>query len=86
MIVRSLDSRNDPFRPKENDETSLDLGTSYISEIDVLLCLVQCTKPNITFAVNLLDRYSSPPTWRHRGIKHIVLYLRKTINLVLFKL
>jgi len=42
-------------------------------------------RPDIAFAVNLLARYSSAPTWRHwNGIKYILRYLRGTTDLGLF--
>ena len=42
-------------------------------------------RPDIEFAVNLLPRYSSAPTWRHwNGIKHILRYLRGITDLGLF--
>ena len=47
--------------------------------------LANYTQPDIAFAVNLLARYSSAPTRRHwNGIKHILRYLRGTIDLGLF--
>ena len=43
------------------------------------------TRPDISFAVNLLARYSSSSTRRHwNGIKHILRYLRGTMDMVLF--
>ena len=47
--------------------------------------LAQCTRPDIAFAVNLLERFSSEPTRRHwNGIKHICRYLRGTLDLGLY--
>ena len=47
--------------------------------------LANYTRPDITFAVNLLARYSSAPIPRHwNGIKHILRYLCATIDLGLF--
>ena len=47
-----------------------------------MIYLAQCTRPYITFAVNLLARYSSELTRRHwNGIKHIFRYLKGTIDL-----
>ena len=38
--------------------------------------------PDITFSDNLLERYSSAPTKRHsNGIKHILWYLKGTIDM-----
>ena len=47
--------------------------------------LANCTRPDISFAVNLLARFSSAPTKRHwKGIKHILRYFRGNIDLSLF--
>lgn len=47
--------------------------------------LANLTRPDITFAVNLLAMYSYAPTRRHcNEIKHILRYLRETIDLGLF--
>ncbi|KAL5809036.1 hypothetical protein ACOSQ3_029727 [Xanthoceras sorbifolium] len=85
MVVRSLDPKKDPFRPKEDDEKILGPEVPYLNAIGALLYLAQCTRPDIAFAVNLLARFSSAPTRRHwNGIKHIFRYLRGTIDLGLF--
>ena len=85
MVVRSLDTKNDPFRPKEEKETLLGPKVPYLSAIGALLYLAQCTRPDISFAVNLLARYSSAPTKRHwNGVKHILRYLRGTMDMGLF--
>ena len=47
--------------------------------------LANCTRPDISFTVNLLARFSSAPTKRHwKGIKHILRYLRESVDLGLF--
>ena len=47
--------------------------------------LANTTRPDITFVVNLLARYSSAPTTRHwNGIKHILQYLKGTTDMGLF--
>ena len=65
MVGRSLDLKNDPFRPCENDEEILGPETPYLSAIGALMYLATNTRPDIAFAVNLLARYSSSPTKRH---------------------
>ena len=62
MIVRSLDVKNDSFRPCENCEELLGPKVPYLSPIGALMYLANCTRPNIAFSVNLLARYSSAPT------------------------
>ena len=47
--------------------------------------VANCTRPDITFAVNLLARHSVAPTKRHwTGVKNIFRYLQGTIDLGLF--
>ena len=47
--------------------------------------LANCTRPDISFAINLLARYSFIPTKRHwNGVKHIFRYLRGTTKMRLF--
>ena len=65
MVVRSLDAKRDPFRPKEDDEEILEPEVLYLSAIDALLYLAQCTRPDISFTGDLLARYSNAPTPRH---------------------
>ncbi|PRQ53193.1 putative RNA-directed DNA polymerase [Rosa chinensis] len=85
MVVRSLDPKKDPFRPKDDDEEVLEAEVPYLSAIGALLYLAQCTRPDISFAVNLLARYSSAPTRRHwTGVKDIFRYLSSTIDMGLF--
>ena len=77
MIVRSLDTKKDPFRPKDDDEEILEAEYPYLSAIGALLYLAQCTRPDIAFSVNLLARFSSAPTRRHWvGIQTIFRYLK----------
>ena len=85
MIVRSLDSKKYPFHPKEENEALLSPEVPYLSAIDALLYLTQCTKLDIAFLVNLLARFISAPTRRHwNGVKHILHYLCRTTDLGLF--
>ena len=85
MVVRSLDVKKDPFHHCEKNEQLLCPEVPYLSAIGALMYLANCTRPDITFSVNLLARYSSAPTQRHcNGIKHILRYLRGTINMSLF--
>jgi hypothetical protein len=59
MIRRALDPKKDPFHPKDDDEKILGAEVMYLSAIGALLHLTQCTRPDISFAVNLLVRFSS---------------------------
>ena len=77
MVVRSLDAKRDPFHPKEDDEEILEPKVPYLSEIGALLYLAQCIRSDISFAVNLLARYSNVSTRRHwNGVKDIFCYLK----------
>ena len=85
MVLRSLDMDKDPFRQQEKDEEQLGLEVSYLTAIWALMYIANYTLPDIEFAVNLLARYSSSPTWRHwNGVKHILRYLKGTMNMGLF--
>ena len=85
MVVRSLDVKNDPFRPCEKGEELLGPEVPYLSVIGALMYLANCTRPDIAFSVNLLARYSSAPTRRHwKGIQHILRYLSGTTDMGLF--
>jgi hypothetical protein len=85
MIARSLEADKDPFRPKEEDERGLGPEVPYLSAIGALMYLANCTRPDITFAVNLLARCSAAPTRRHWvGVKTILRYLKGTQDLGLW--
>ncbi|KAM1044010.1 hypothetical protein COP2_036155 [Malus domestica] len=85
MVVRTLDVKRDPFRSKRDEEEILEHKVPYLSAIGDLLYLAQCTRPDISFAINLLARYSNTPTHRHwNGVKDIFCYLKGTMDLGLF--
>ncbi|GKF17708.1 hypothetical protein Tco_0062626, partial [Tanacetum coccineum] len=75
MVGRSLNVDNDPFCPCEDDEEVLGPEVPYLSAIGALMYLTNYTRPDISFAVNLLARFSSSPTKRHwNRIKRLVGY------------
>ena len=85
MVVRSLDVNKDPFQPQEKDQKILGPEVPYLSAIGALMYLANTTRPNITFSVNLLAKYSSALTKKHwNGIKHILQYLKGTVDMGLF--
>ena len=85
MVVRSLEIRKDPFRPRDIGEKMLGLEIPYLSVIGALMYLANCTRPDIAFVVNLLARHSADPTRRHwTRAKCILRYLNGTKNLGLF--
>lgn len=56
-----------------------------MSAICVVLYLAQCKRPDIVFSSNLLARYNfTPISWHKNENKHILKYLRETIDLKLF--
>ena len=62
MVVRSVDVKNDPFRPCEK---LLGPEVPYLSVIGALMYLANFTHLEIAFSVNLFVRYNSSPTQRH---------------------
>ncbi|KAI5654415.1 hypothetical protein M9H77_31602 [Catharanthus roseus] len=85
MVVPSLDTKKDSFRPQEDNEELLGPEVPYLSAIGALMYLANNTRLDIAFSVNMLPRYSSSPTRRHwNGVKHVLRYLQGTIDLELF--
>ena len=85
MVIRSLDVKNDSFRPCEKGKELLGPEVPYLSVIGALMYLANCTRPYIVFSVNLLARYSSAPTRRHwKCIQHLLRYLSGTTDMGLF--
>jgi hypothetical protein len=85
MVVRSLDVKKDPYRPRENNEKTLGPEVPYLSAIVALMYLANNMSPDIDFSVNILARYNSDPTRRHwNRIKHILCYLCGTRDMRLF--
>ncbi|XP_068304232.1 secreted RxLR effector protein 161-like [Pyrus communis] len=85
MVVRTLDAKRDHFRPNEDEDEILEPDVPYRSANGALLYLDQCTRRDISFAVNLLAIYSNVPTRRHwNGVKDIFHYLKGTMDLGLF--
>ena len=65
MVVRSLDPSRDLFRPRSFDEPALGPEYPYMAAVGALMYLANWTRPDISFVVNLLARYSHDPTMRH---------------------
>ena len=85
MIVRSLNVKKNPFCPREDNEEILDPEILYLSAVGALIYLTNCPWPDISFATNLLAKFSSSPTRRHwNEIKHVFHYLRGITNFGLF--
>ena len=58
MVVRSLEVEKDHFRPRKQDEEALRPETPYLSAIGTFMYLANNTRPDITFAVNLLASFT----------------------------
>ncbi|XP_047306394.1 secreted RxLR effector protein 161-like [Impatiens glandulifera] len=84
IIVRSFNVNKDPFRPRMSDEELIGHEVPYLSVIGVLMYLASHTRPDISFAVNLLARYSFSPTKRHWNKLHIFRYLQGTMDMGLY--
>lgn len=63
-VVRSLDPKKNPIQPKEDDENIFAQEVPYQNAIGVLLFLVQCTRLDIYFDMNLLGSPIFEPTQR----------------------
>ena len=64
MVVRSL-VKNDQFCPCGKCEELLGHEVTYLSVINALIYITNCTRPIIAFYVNLLAKYSYAPIQRH---------------------
>jgi hypothetical protein len=85
MVIRALEKNIGPFWPHQEGEEVLGSEYPYLSVIEALMYLANNTRPDITFAVNLLTRYSVAPTMRHwNGVKYVLRCLRGTPGLCLF--
>ena len=85
MVVRSLDVKKDPFRPRKEEEEILGPHVPYLSVVGALMYLANSTQPDISFAVNLPARHGAEPTKHHWvGVKTVLRYLNGTRDLGLF--
>ena len=85
MVVCSLKVNQDPFRLKGENEELFGPKVPYLSAISALIYLTSWTRPDITFSINLLARYSSIPIKKHwNEIKHILRYFRGTSDMSLY--
>jgi hypothetical protein len=73
MVIRVLEKDTDPFWTCQEGEEVLGSEYTYLSAIETLMYLVNNTRPDIAFIVNLLVRYSAAPTTRHwNGVKDVL--------------
>lgn len=64
MIAHLIEGNKDLFCPKEDNEKLFDLEVPYLIAIGALTYLKSCTRFNISFSINFLERYSFAPTCR----------------------
>ena len=73
------------FHLRKDNEEVFDPEVSYLNATGALIYLTNYTRSDISFATNLLERFSSSLTQRHwNKIKHVFRYLRETTNSDLF--
>ena len=66
---------------KAADESELHSQLEYQSAVGSLLYLSSATRPDITFAVNHVTKFSEKPTKEQwSGVKRIFRYLKGTVN------
>ena len=71
-VVRHLDAKKDQFQHHKKHENLLVPEELYLSAIGALIYLTINTRPDKSFVVNLLARYSSCPARRYwNRVKHI---------------
>ena len=64
-VVRHLDAKKDQFQHHKKHENLPVLEELYLSAIGALIYLTINTRPDKSFVVNLLARYSSDSTRRY---------------------
>jgi hypothetical protein len=81
LLHRNLFPDKDIYAPTRDGEAPLDAKFPYLSALGALLYLAMGTRPDISFAISFLARFSSNPAERHwRGIKQVFRYLRGTAD------
>jgi hypothetical protein len=65
MVVKALEKDIDLFWPRQEGEQVLSSEYPYLSVNGALMYLANNTRPDITFAVNLLARYTAAPSMHH---------------------
>jgi hypothetical protein len=70
--------------PKDDEERTAMKKIPYLNAVGALLCLATCTRPDMSYAVGILARFSGDPGPTHwTAVKHLFRYLKGTLNLKL---
>ena len=70
-----------PTTPQEEEDMR---QISYASAVGLLMYAMLCTRPDIYYAVGIVSRYQSNPGMGHWiAMKHILKYLKRTIDYML---
>ena len=71
--------------PKTNAEIERMRGIPYALAVGSLMYIMLCTRPDIYFVMGVVSRYQSEPGEEHWiAVKHILKYLRRTRDYILF--
>ena len=85
MMKRSMTLEKDHLGPRQESENKLGDQYPYMNLIGALMYLSVSTRPDISFAVNLLSRYNNDPCERHwSACKRILRYLQHTKDLGIY--
>lgn len=91
--LSDCNSLSTPMKPNENltvvemtqEEIDQMRNVPYQEAIGCLMYLSQCTRPDISYAVNVLSRFNSNPHLNHwLSVKRVFRYLRGTSKMKLF--
>ena len=71
-------------RPKTLKEENMMRQIPYASAMGSLMYAMLCTRPNICYLVDMVNRYQSNPRPKHwQAVKHILKYLQRMRNYML---
>lgn len=70
--------------PSTTDERSIMSRVPYASAIGSIMCVMLCTRPDISYALSVTSRYQANPGMEHwNAAKNILKYLRRTKDIFL---
>ncbi|MBW0506955.1 hypothetical protein O181_046670 [Austropuccinia psidii MF-1] len=88
LIAKLLADHTNNFSPRQTlpnmvlkSEAARSVDRGYLSKIGMILYLAQATRPDVTFAMNYLARFSMAANAHHwHALKHLISYLENTIE------